>query len=85
MSLFEFVSLVWRELALDYTQAFNPPPGLRIPKLFICFDFCASLLTVVFSIVVVYSLLLHVQSLRLRRRLLCNIGAVDLARLESQA
>lgn len=82
--MIEFAEFWWHELVLDYVQAFNPPAGMHIPKLFLCFDFCASLFTVLFFFVASFSLYLHLRTLWLRHSLLRGLGAVELARLEAQ-
>ena len=85
MFIFQMVTIWWGQLELSYTEAFNPQPGWHVPKLFLCFDFCASLFTVLFFFVACFSLYLHMRTLWLRHRLLRNLSQGDLARLEAKA
>ncbi len=84
LRLLEFLHMYWFELQAAYAGAFLPVRGFFVPRLFQVFDLCASLFTVIVFIVGGYSLLLHLHTLWLRHRLLRNIGADELARLESQ-
>lgn len=85
LSWVEWAQVYWNNFRADYMASFDvPAPGYFVPRLFQVFDFSASLFTVIVFFVAGYSLLLHLRTLRLRHRLLRNIGAVELARLESQ-